>query len=95
MRLTKKLIEKEIKTKTSLDARLQKEWNYFWFYSEDKEVDAVLCMAQSQSVTVFKLSDLSLDGWVAEFIRIYQAGTKVVTFTEVKSGKNEGRIKSL
>ena len=74
MRLTKNLIEKEIKTKTSLDVRLQKEWNYFWFYSEDKEVDKVLSMAQSQSVTVFKLSDLSLDGWVAEFIRIYKDG---------------------
>jgi hypothetical protein len=70
MRLTRKLIEQEIKIQTGYDVVLTKGDGYFWFSSDDEKTGLMLAGKQSTSIYQNTLGQQSLQEWVDSFITI-------------------------
>lgn len=72
MKLTRKIIEDAIEKETGIPVNL---WgggntNYFYFGSPDNDINEQLC-SKSTMILVSKLSDMTLDQWVDEFLEIW------------------------
>ena len=73
MILTREKIEEAIENETGLSVKLWGGGNtkYFYFGSQDYDIIEQLCKKHRTMILVAKLSDMTLNQWVDEFLEIW------------------------
>jgi len=74
--LTNRTVEKAIKQKFGMDVRLYKGNGYYYFADPDDQEEIVVGHWPESSVYVYRLNQMRLDQWLAEFERLMEQGKR-------------------